>query len=130
MHLNRDEVVTACNECYDEPAMKLEWGTAECFAAMNQVSPKGFKRVVDGLRKLDSFVVQALFMRSSKADNTTPVEIEGWLALLEELKPRSVGVYSLDRPPAAEAQAEVVPREDLDAIASRVRERGLEVEVY
>jgi wyosine [tRNA(Phe)-imidazoG37] synthetase (radical SAM superfamily) len=130
MHLDREDVVVACNECYDEPAMKLEWGTAECFAAMNQVSPKGFARVVEGLRRLDSFVVQALFMRSPIADNTTPVEIEGWLALLEELKPRLVEVYTLDRPPAEAAQAEAVPREDLETIAAQVRARGIPSEIY
>lgn len=130
MHLNRADVLTAVRECYDEPAMKLEWGTAECFAAMNQVSPKGFQRVVEGLRQLDRFVVQALFMRSPKADNTTEPELEGWLGLLDELRPVHVEVYSLDRPPAEEAQAETVPRKDLEAIAARVEALGIPAEVY
>ncbi|RMH03691.1 MAG: radical SAM protein [Planctomycetota bacterium] len=128
MHLNREDVVTALNECYDEPAMKLEWGSAECFAAMNQVSPRGYERVLAGLERLRSFVVQALFMRAPKADNATEAEIAGWLDNLRRLRPRIrwVELYSLDRPPAAEARAERLPPEELEEIAERVRRLGLE----
>jgi len=132
MHLNRDDVVEAIETCYEEPAMKLEWGTAECFAALNQVSARGFERVLRGLERLSSFVVQALFLRSPLADNTTPTEIEGWLAALHRLGPRvrAVEIYSLDRPPAPEAQTERVPREDLEAIARQVRQAGFQAEVF
>lgn len=130
MHLNRDDVVTAINECYDEPAMKLEWGTAECFAAMNQVSPRGFQRVIAGLRRLRRFAVQALFMRSPAADNTTVREVEEWLRLLEELRPYHVEIYSINRPPQAEAKAAGVPRAELLAIAGRVRALGIPADVY
>lgn len=132
MHLNRDEVVTALNECYDEPAMKLEWGSAEGFAAMNQVSPKGYQRVLDGLERIDSFVVQALFMRSPKADNSAPAEVEGWLASLDRLRPRIrwIELYSLDRPPADAAQATPLSPAELDEIAQKVRTLGLEARRY
>ncbi len=132
MHLNREDVVTALNGCYDEPAMKLEWGSAACFAAMNQVSPKGYARVLDGLERIDSFVVQALFMRSPAADNATPDEVEGWLGNLERLRERIrwVELYSLDRPPADAAQAERLSGEELEAIAEQVRGRGFQVQAY
>jgi wyosine [tRNA(Phe)-imidazoG37] synthetase (radical SAM superfamily) len=131
MHLNRDDVVTALNECYDEAAMKLEWGSAECFAAMNQVSPKGYERVLTGLERIDRFVVQALFMRSPRADNATPAEVEGWLANLERLRERIrwVELYSLDRPPADAAEAVRLGPEELAAIAEQVRSRGFEARV-
>lgn len=130
MHLNRDDVVRALNECYDDPAMKLEWGTPECFAAMNQVSPKGFRRVVDGLKRLDRFAVQALFLRSPRADNTTPRELDGWLALLGELRPYRVEVYSIDRPPQSEAQVTAVPKAELEVIAQRVRGLSIPAEAF
>lgn len=130
MHLHRDDVVTAIDECYDDPAMKLEWGTPECFAAMNQVSPKGFARVVDGLRRLRRFSVQAMFMRSAQADNTTEAELRGWLELLRELRPFRVEVYSLDRPADARARLEKVPLAQLQAIAGRVQALGIPAEAY
>ncbi len=130
MHLNREEVVQAIRGFYDEPSMKLEWGTAACFAAMNQVSPRGFARLIAGLRKLERFGVQALFLRTPKADNTTPGEIRAWLGLLEDLRPVHVEIYSLDRPAQAEAQARRVPGEELERIAEQVRALGIPADVY
>ncbi|KAA3607523.1 MAG: radical SAM protein [Planctomycetota bacterium] len=130
MHLNRDDVVEAINDCYDEPAMKLEWGSAECFAAMNQVSPKGLQRVLDGLTRIHRFVVQALFMRSPQADNSDPGEVAVWLQHLQRLRPERVELYSLDRPPESQAQAEAVPRERLIDISNQVRALGIPAEVY
>lgn len=130
MHLDRDDVVKALDSCYDAPQMKLEWGTQECFAAMNQVSPRGFRRVVEGLRRLRRFGVQALFMRSPRADNAREEEVAAWLDLLAELRPTDVEIYTLERPPAAEARAEAVPREELEAIAARVRALGIPAQVF
>ncbi len=132
MHLNRDDVVTAINECYDEPAMKLEWGSAECFAAMNQVPASGFERVLNGLKRIDRFVVQALFMRSPNGNNSTTAEINAWLEQLDKLRERIVRVelYSLDRPPAEAAQATGLSTEELEAIADSVRAAGFDVENY
>jgi len=132
MHLNRPDVVTALNECYDEPAMKMEWGSPAGFAAMNQVAAKGYDRALAGLERIDSFVVQALFMRSPDANNASPAEIEGWLGNLERLRDRIrwVELYSLDRPPAEAARAERLSPEELRAIAAQVEARGLEVRSY
>ncbi len=132
MHLDRPGVLAALNEIYDEPAMKLEWGNASCFAAMNQVSPKGFEKVIAGLQQIDSFVVQALFMSSPLGDNSTDKEVASWVEVLRAFKSqiRHIEIYSLDRPPADDAQATAVPRERLEWIADQARALGLKVEVF
>lgn len=132
MHLDRDDVVTALDECYDEPAMKLEWGSAEVFAALNQVSPKGYRRVLDGLARLRSFVVQALFLHSPLADNAAPAEVAGWIDNLLRLRERVrwVEIYSLDRPPAAASQATPLTRPELESIAHRARLHSLDCRLY
>ncbi|MBT3340006.1 MAG: radical SAM protein [Planctomycetes bacterium] len=132
MHLDRPGVLSALNKIYDEPAMKLEWGNAACFAAMNQVGENGFEKILTGLQQIDSFVVQALFMQSPLADNSSDAEVASWVEVLRSLKSRirHVEIYSLDRPPADAAQATAVPRVRLDAIADCARAIGLSVEVF
>ena len=132
MHLNRDDVVTAINECYDEPSMKLEWGSPDCFAAMNQVPASGLKRVLDGLKKLDRFLVQSLFMRSPRGDNSTEHEITRWLENLDSLGERitRIELYSLDRPPDDAARASGLSHDELKVIAARATAAGFEVETF
>ena len=57
-------------------------------------------------------------------DNTTEREVAAWLKLVEEIRPRQVMVYSLDRDTPLQNLAEV-PREDLQAIAARVEALGI-----
>lgn len=75
------------------------------------------------------FILQTMFLRGTcegvKVDNTTEREVAAWLQIVERLHPRQVMVYSLDRP-APYATLEKVPREDLEAIARRVRALGIE----
>ena len=57
-------------------------------------------------------------------DNTTEREVAAWLKLVEEIRPRQVMVYSLDRDTPCQT-LEKVPREELLAIASRVEALGI-----
>ncbi|HJM40528.1 MAG TPA: hypothetical protein QGG59_10495 [Planctomycetota bacterium] len=132
MHLNRQDVVEAINGFYDEPAMKLEWGTAECFAAMNRVPASRFKALLSGLEKINRFVVQSLFMHSPHGDNSTNQEVSLWIEHLNHFREHIVRVelYSLDRPPADAAEATRLSVEELASIADRVSANGFEVEIY
>ncbi|MDP6941252.1 MAG: radical SAM protein [Planctomycetota bacterium] len=132
MHLNREDVVEAINNYYDEPAMKLEWGTADCFAAMNRVPADRFKSLLSGLEKIRRFVVQALFMHSPHGDNATQEEVTLWIEHMTHLRDRIVRVelYSLDRPPANAAEATRLSQQELASIADRVSAAGFEVESY
>lgn len=57
-------------------------------------------------------------------DNTTEREVAAWLKLVEEIRPRQVMVYSLDRDTPCKT-LQKVPREDLQAIAARVEALGI-----
>ena len=132
LHLNKADVVAGMKEFYDEPAIKLECGTAECFAALYQVSAKGLQRTLDGLDELNSFVIQALFIHGATADNAAPDEVEAWLGHLRTYrdKIRHVEIYTLDRPAADQSDAERVRVSRLNEIADQVRELGLTAEVF
>lgn len=74
------------------------------------------------------FIIQTMFLRGKidgkTVDNTTPQEIEGWLALLEELRPAQVMIYSIDRDTPAK-ELEKVSKEELSTIAEKVEALGI-----
>jgi hypothetical protein len=84
-------------------------------------------RLFDG-----NFILQTMFLRGEyngvKVDNTTEQEIEAWLQIVAELKPRQVMVYSIDRDTPCKT-LEKVEREQLLAIAQRVEELGIRCSV-
>lgn len=89
--------------------------------------------VVANLRLFDgNFILQTMFLRGeyngAKVDNTTEREVEGWLRIVEEVHPRQVMVYSLDRDTPCKT-LEKVPREELQQIAARVEALGIECTV-
>ena len=57
-------------------------------------------------------------------DNTSEEEVAAWLRLVEQIAPRQVMVYSLDRDTPCKT-LEKVSREDLLAIAARVEALGI-----
>ena len=73
-----------------------------------------------------------MFLRGVKdgvrIDNTTEEEIEGWLEALKKINPRQVMIYTIDRETPLKS-LEKVSKEDLDAIAERVRNIGIQVSV-
>ncbi len=79
------------------------------------------------------FIIQTLFVRGSYKgkiiDNTTPEEIEAWLAELASLKPESVMIYTIERGTPLDNDLKKVPLSDLKAIAARVTELGIHASV-
>ncbi len=132
MHLLSGDVLEAIQTYYDEAAIKLETGTPDGFAALYRVSRGGLERTLEGLSHLDSFVIQSLFVRTPTAHNASEVEVEAWLRHLERFQDqiRQVEIYTLDRPPSHEAEAEAVPLERLEQIAERVRALSLTALVF
>ncbi len=76
--------------------------------------------------------IQTLFVRGShngeSIDNTTPEELEAWLGALKKIQPGQVMIYTIARDTPAK-DLEKVSAEELNAIAERVRELGLDVQV-
>ncbi len=60
------------------------------------------RRTVELLKLFEGrLIIQTMFLRGEylgqKIDNTSPEEVEAWLRLIDEIRPRQVMVYSLDR---------------------------------
>lgn len=98
--------------------------------------PQGGYTVADTVAKLKLFdgrlIVQTMFLRgrieAERIDNTAEEEVAAWLRLIAEIAPQKVMVYSLDRDTPCKT-LERIPREELEAIASRVRALGIETSV-
>jgi hypothetical protein len=65
---------------------------------------------------------------SQRVDNTTEEQVSAWLRLVEQIAPQRVMVYSLDRDTPCQT-LEKVSREELQEIARRVEELGIECSV-
>ncbi len=91
------------------------------------------EKVIENLVRFGSqAIIQTLFVRGSykgyTIDNTTEPELLAWLDALNRIRPRQVMIYTIDRDTPA-LGLEKVPIEELDQIAQRVKEAGLDVQV-
>ena len=131
--LHRESVRRALRRV-DNPILKLD----SAFDATAQLidKPLGHYSIGEVVEQMKLFqgecIVQTMFLRGEfegqRVDNTTPEEVEAWLRLVEEISPRSVMVYTIDRDTPA-PNLEKVPVEELRAIAERVRALGIECSV-
>ena len=90
-------------------------------------------RTVELLKMFEgNLIIQTMFLRGEyagqKIDNTTDEEVMAWLKLVSEIAPRQVMVYSLDRDTPCQT-LEKVEKQELNAIAERVRALGIECSV-
>lgn len=131
--LHRDSVRRALMRV-DNPILKLD--SAFDHTAQLIDKPLGNYSIANVVEQMRLFggncIVQTMFLRGEfegeRVDNTTPEEVEAWLKLIEEIAPRSVMVYTIDRDTPA-PNLEKVPVEELRAIAERVRALGIECSV-
>jgi hypothetical protein len=71
-----------------------------------------------------------MFLRGNlngiQIDNTTEIEVDGWLEIVKETNPKQLMIYSIDRDTPIES-LEKVSKEDLTSIAKRAEELGFNV---
>jgi wyosine [tRNA(Phe)-imidazoG37] synthetase (radical SAM superfamily) len=94
--------------------------------------PQGAYTVARTVELLKAFegnlIVQTMFLRGEylgqRVDNTTEEEVSAWLRLVEEIRPKQVMVYSLDRDTPCQT-LEKVEKDELRGIAERVEALGI-----
>ncbi len=126
--LHRPGVVRGLNRL-DERHLKLDAGDAATQRRIDiPLVDFDLDAYVARLRELKDVVLQAFFCRGT-VDNTGEAAVAAWLARVEAVRPLRVDLMSLDRIPAAEGLARA-PQEILEAIADRVRARGISADVH
>jgi len=119
----------------DRNILKLDTGIKETFHLLNQ-PPNGIslEDIVDNLKIFDyNLIIQTLFVRGSHEDrvidNTTEEELEALLSLYDEIRPIEIQAYTIARDTPVSSLSKV-PLADLENIAARIRELGIEVSVF
>ena len=89
----------------------------------------GFHEMVSAMQAMPDIILQSLFLQGSY-DNTDEPHLAAWVEAIGAIRPRSVQVYTVDRPTAADG-VRPVPREELQAIADRLTAAtGIHADVF
>lgn len=120
----------------DNNILKLDSAVESTMRLIDCPASRDFtvERVVEGLRQFkDTGIIQTMLLRGEhdghKVDNTTDTEIEALIAAYKRIQPREVMLYSLDRSTPEERLVRV-EHEELEKIAERVRDAGINVISY
>lgn len=125
-----DADILAALDCFDEAVMKLDAGRQDTFRRID-IPHKNYTldAICNALRGRENVTIQTLFL-TGRVDNTTPEELDAWMARLRDIGAKRVQLYTIERP-ASDRTVRAVPVERLEAIAARVRdELGIEAGVF
>ncbi|MDZ7338588.1 MAG: radical SAM protein [candidate division KSB1 bacterium] len=117
-------------EKLDVRILKLDAGDEQTWRLVNRPAPGlSFVQLLEGLRSTKNWVLQTLFCDGPYA-NCRPHQVEQWMELVGQLRPRLVQIYTIDRP-AAHGRLRRVSLEVLKEIGAKASRRtGLPVHVY
>jgi wyosine [tRNA(Phe)-imidazoG37] synthetase (radical SAM superfamily) len=83
----------------DNPILKIDASDDRLVNMINK--PTGTYRlddIVAWMKDFDGdFVLQTMFLRSPEFDLSAPEQLQGWIEIVRELKPREIMVYTIDR---------------------------------
>jgi wyosine [tRNA(Phe)-imidazoG37] synthetase (radical SAM superfamily) len=119
----------------DNNILKLDAGSEHMFNLINNpVKPVNFDTLVENLKKFKgNLIIQSMFLRGTfkreKVDNTTAHEVDKWLQHLIEINPKMVMIYPIARATPVH-DLEKIETVEMEAIAVKVRQVGLKVQVY
>lgn len=96
--VGRKEVADALMRV-DNPILKIDASSDELVQMINKpVGRYRLAEVVESLKRFNgNFVLQTMFLRSPDFDTTSPQALEGWMAIVRDLNPREIMVYTIDR---------------------------------
>ncbi len=96
--LGRQEVRDALKKV-DNPILKVDASSDELISLINK--PSGAYRLADTIKWLKDFdgdfVLQTMFLRSPDFDLSLPEQLDGWMEIVREVRPREIMVYTIDR---------------------------------
>ncbi len=128
--LGKESVVRALKRV-DNNILKLDSAFDSTARLMNNPSSNSYsiRNIVEQMKQFNGeLIVQTMFLRGTIdgkcVDNTTPEEISAWVAAIQEIAPKQVMVYSIDRDTPCDTIYKV-SRAELQAIAQHVEALGI-----
>lgn len=134
--INKPDVFNALLKI-DNNILKFDSAFDHTYQLIDQPQGKDKNITVDWLiehfKKFNGqLIIQTMFIRGEfngeKFDNTTEKEISAWLDALEEINPRQVMIYTIDRETPIQ-NLEKISLDELTTIAEKARARGFNVSV-
>ena len=133
--LGRAEVVEALRLC-DNRILKLDAATDTMMRRIDQPVNKQLTvaTLMQWLKQFNGdFTLQTCFLRGTHngqiLDNTAPEELSAWYNAVEELRPKQVMIYVIDRK-TPEENLEKISREQMESIAAPLIAKGFNVSIY
>lgn len=130
--LGRPEVVQALRLC-DNRILKLDAGTDTMMRRIDLPVNEHLtvETILRWLELFDGdFTLQTCFLRGEHngqiIDNTTPEELSAWYKAVDRLHPKQLMIYVIDRK-TPEEHLEKIPRDEMEAIAAPLRDKGYDV---
>ncbi len=132
--LMREDVVRALWKV-DNRILKLDSAVDETMRSIDlPVNPSlTVREIMNRLQVFHGdFILQTCFLRGDihqqHIDNTTPEELAAWYQAVEELHPKQIMIYVIDRATPAEHLEKIAP-ETMHAIADTLLAKGFDVSV-
>jgi len=110
----------------DVPIMKLDVGSSEKFGQINRPLQIQFQEVVENLKEIENLHLQSL--KFTGEFGNLGKDLQKWTEIVEELKPKGVQIYSLDRP--CRFNLEKTERDKLEEIKQVLDTKGIASEIY
>ncbi|MEF8798739.1 MAG: radical SAM protein [Candidatus Bipolaricaulota bacterium] len=123
--VNQRDFLTSINKV-DVPIMKLDVGSPEKFHQINRPLQIQFQEVVDNLKKIENLHLQSLKFTGELGN--LGEDLQKWAGIVEELEPREVQIYSLDRP--CRFNLEKAGKDRLEEIKRVLAKKGIESGIY
>ena len=134
MNVGKASVFTALKKI-ENPILKLDSAFDKTARLIDRPNSPSYSiaQQVELYKRFDGdFILQTMFLKGefegTALDNTTEEEVSAWLRLVEELHPREVMIYTIDRETPAK-RLEKASIETLRKIADRVGELGIKTNV-
>jgi len=131
--IQKKSVFTALNKV-DDNILKLDSAFDETIKFMNN-PPANFtvKKLIKNLKTFNgNLIIQTMFLsgtyKGKSADNTSDIEINAWIKLFKEIKPKQVMIYTIERDTPSKGLKKVSP-EKLYKISEKLKSEGFNVQV-
>ena len=114
----------------DNPIMKIDAPTNELVRLINNPAP-GYDvaSVVEALKRFKGdFCLQTMFLRSPAFRSDAPEVLDGWKAIVRELRPRQIMVYTIDRPTPQSGLDKFTPQQMRDAVSDLIKD-GFNIQI-
>jgi wyosine [tRNA(Phe)-imidazoG37] synthetase (radical SAM superfamily) len=127
--LHKKDVVRALKKI-DLRIMKLDCGEPKTFSRVNRPYKSiDYNEIVKNLKSVKGIIIQTMLVNGEHG-NGKDKQIMDWIDRIEEIKPESVQLYSLENPPADKSLSGLGIKK-LEQIAKKTEKKtGVKVEVY